>query len=373
MFNYKGIKKYLLAALIASIIYAGMSFLAPPHFILAAIQKIQPLVIDNKVNGEEENIISVIDKALPSVVNVVGSQVDKSGEREIVARGTGFVIDSSGLLLTNRHVVSQSNLLYTVYFNNGARSSVTVAALDPLNDIAILKVTATGYKALPLGDSDKIRIGQTVIAIGNSLGRYANTVTKGIISGKGRSVSASDNITGQAETLADVIQTDAAINLGNSGGPLLNSAGEVLGINTAIDQLGRSVGFAIPINDAKRVLESYKKNGKIVRSFLGVRYIMVSSDIQDQRKLNYDYGALIYAGDLSGEPAVIPDSPADRAGLKEGDLILTVNSKLVARDNSLLDLVQKIKPGDIAKLTVVRGRTVINIHVVVGELPAYKP
>src|SRR3989338_1325913 len=329
----------------------------------------KPASLPVPVLSEEEKLIALIEKALPSVVNIVGYRLNQNGAKEVISRGTGFVVGADGLLLTNRHVVSQDDLNYTIFFTDGSKYTASILGRDPLNDLAILRISCTKFPALPLGNSDKIRIGQTAIAIGNSLGRYSNTVTKGIISGLGRSVAASDNITGQTETLDDVIQTDAAINLGNSGGPLLNSKGEVLGINTAIEQAGRGVGFAIPINDAKKVLESYQRFGRIVRPYLGVRYISVTPDVQDQYKLNFDYGALINAGEVPSGPAIVPDSPAAKAGLSEGDVILAVNGTLVRGNTTLLKLIQQKKPGDFITLMVVRGLFVINLEATLSELP----
>ena len=373
------------AVLIISFVLGGFSFSAPPGNKSPAVSAPSKVAVQNTKPSvpasllpvatvdEEEKIISLINKALPSVVNIVGSKLDQNGNKEVITRGTGFVVDPKGLLLTNRHVVSQDNLTYTVFFSDGSKYLATILGRDPLNDLAIVQILGDKFPALPLANSDKIRIGQTVVAIGNSLGRYSNTVTKGIISGLGRSVAASDNITGQTETLDDVIQTDAAINLGNSGGPLLNSKGEVLGINTAIEQSGRGVGFAIPINDAKKVLESYSHFGRIVRPYLGVRYVTVTSDIQDEFKLSYDYGALINAGELASGPAVVPGSPAEKAGLKTGDVILGVNGVLVRGNITLLKLIQQKKPGDFITLLVARGKAVLNIEATIVELPAYKP
>lgn len=329
----------------------------------------KPVPAPAPVLSEEEKLIALIEKALPSVVNIVGYRVNSNGGKEVVLRGTGFVVEEDGLLLTNRHVISQDDLAYTVFFSDGSKYIASVLGRDPLNDLAILRIPGTKLPALPLGNSDKIRIGQTVIAIGNSLGRYTNTVTKGIISGVGRSVAASDNITGQTETLDDVIQTDAAINLGNSGGPLLNSKGEVLGINTAIEQSGRGVGFAIPINDARKILDSYKRFGRIIRPYLGVRYISVTSDVQDQYKLKYDYGALINAGETPTGPAIVPESPASKVGLREGDVILAVNGTLIRGNVTLLKLIQQKKPGDFITLMAARGISIINIEVTLAELP----
>jgi serine protease Do len=241
-----------------------------------------------------------------------------------------------------------------------------VIATDPSNDLAVLKIEATGLTPVEFGDSTKLDIGQTVIAIGNALGQFRNTVTKGVISGLARHVTAGD---GQStETLEDVIQTDAAINPGNSGGPLLNIAGQVIGVNTAVSQAGQLIGFAIPGNQAKQVFESVKKNGKIVRSFLGVRYIPITKTLQEQNKLTVDYGVLIQRGNTRDELAVIPASPADKAGLVENDIILEIDGQKLNTDTSLAGIIQKHAPGDSITLKVISKGKEKSITATLEEL-----
>ncbi len=275
-------------------------------------------------------------------------------EKQKVGGGTGFVISNEkGLILTNKHVVSDEKADYSIVTNEGDEFEAQVLARDPFNDIAILKIENNNF-SLPevkLGDSDNLKIGQTVIAIGNALGEYRNTVTKGVVSGIGRRIVAGGAL-GQTETLEGVIQTDAAINSGNSGGPLIDLNGRVVGINTAISRQGQLIGFSIPVNQAKHVIKSVEKHGKIVRPFLGVRYTLVNKKIVKENNLEVDYGALIIRGSDSSQLAVIPGSPADKAGIVENDIILKVNGEKVNQNNSLSKLIQKHSPGDTIDLFI---------------------
>lgn len=270
-----------------------------------------------------------------------------------VGGGTGFVIDAqAGLILTNRHVVEDESATYTVITNDGEEFEATVLARDPFNDLAVVKVAQlSGVVELSLGDSNSLKLGQTVIAIGNSLGEFSNTVTTGVVSGIGRDIVAGSF--GTTERLENVIQTDAAINPGNSGGPLIDLQGNVIGINTAVSQQGQLIGFAIPINEAKLVVESVKEFGRIVRPYLGVRYTAVPEEIAQERGLEKGVGSLIVSGTNAMEPAIIPDSPAANAGLVEGDIILRVSGKEVNEDQSLAYLVQQYQAGDMVELEVV--------------------
>lgn len=271
--------------------------------------------------------------------------------KQQVGGGSGFVISSDGMILTNKHVVSDPDAEYTVITADGAEHQVKVLATDPVNDLAIMKIDAKDLSTLVLGDSSAIQIGQTVIAIGNTLGEYRNTVTRGVISGINRVVQAS-NGSGSTEVIQEAIQTDAAINPGNSGGPLLDLSGTVIGINTAVNQEGQSIGFAIPINAAKRSVESVKKHGKIIRPWLGVRYAPVDIQVKEANKLNVSYGALIVGNSVKKEPAVIPGSPADKAGIKEGDIIMEINGVKINAARSLANEIAKYAPGDEVKLKI---------------------
>lgn len=360
---------------IASIIFSLSAYGATPSPKRTAppVAQNQPTKPASLEPTEEARFISLLEQVLPSVVSIVGSRKDIDGQRQVVAQGSGFVVDRNGLILTNQHVVSDATLSYTVYFANEQKYAAAVVSRDPLRDLALLKITSVGYPALTMGDSDKVKIGQTAIAIGNSLGRYPNTVTRGIVSGLGRALTATDNITGKQEALDDVIQTDAAINPGNSGGPLLNSRGEVIGINTAIEERGRGVGFAIPINEGRFMVESFLQNGRVVRPFIGVRFQMVTIDLQDEKSLPYNYGAYLTPGPNPNEPAVVPNSPADRAGLKVGDIILSVNGVSVNGGSTLAKIVRGFKPGRTITLRVARGSTEFTVDLTLAEVPVNGP
>ncbi|PJA94162.1 MAG: hypothetical protein CO133_00420 [Candidatus Komeilibacteria bacterium CG_4_9_14_3_um_filter_37_5] len=288
-------------------------------------------------------------------------------EKKQVGAGTGFIISHDGIILTNKHVVEDEQATYSVILANGKKYEATVLGRDAFNDLAVIKIAEKNLPTLQLGDSGKIKIGETVVAIGNALGEYSNTVTTGIVSGLGREIEAGNGLS--SEKLEGVIQTDAAINPGNSGGPLLNLYGQVIGINTAVNQAGQLIGFAIPINTAKQVVDSVNKYGKIVRPFLGVRYVILNDAIAQQNKIDFNYGALIIRGQNREELAVMPGSPADLAGLVENDIILEINNVKLDRELSLAKEVAKHQPGDKITLKVChRGQT----QDVVVQLAEYK-
>ena len=271
-------------------------------------------------------------------------------EKKEIGGGTGFVISSEGLIITNKHVVEDTEADYTVLMNDGKKYSAEVLAKDPVQDLALLKIDQKGLLTLKLGDSDNIQPGETVIAIGNALGEFRNTISVGVISGLKRSITASSG--GQSETLEGVIQTDAAINPGNSGGPLISLSGEVIGVNVAIAQGAENIGFSIPINKAKRAIEGVIKNGKISYPYIGVRYTMINSVIKEKNNLSVDYGALILRGSGEGESAVISGSPADKAGIEENDIILEVDGQKVDSENSLAAIIQSKNIGDTVNLKI---------------------
>jgi len=291
----------------------------------------------------------------------------KGTEKREVGGGTGFIISSDGLILTNKHVVSDKNADYTVFLTNGDKYQAKILAQDPVDDIALIKIDATNLPTLPLGNSDGVKLGQTVIAIGNALGEFRNTVSIGVVSGLARSVTASDSY-GNFETIENVIQTDAAINFGNSGGPLINLNGEVIGINTAIASGAENIGFALPINRAIRGVRSYQTLGKITAPFIGIRYTLITSSLQKQKNLPVDYGVLVSKGS-NGEPAVFPDSPAAKAGIKEGDIILEINGQRIDADHTLSAIIKNYNAGDKITLKILRDQQELNIEVVLADRP----
>ncbi len=290
----------------------------------------------------------------------------KGTKLQEVGGGSGFIISADGLILTNKHVVQDTAAEYTVFTNDGKKYSAKVLARDPNIDIAVIKISASNLPTIKLGDSDSIQVGQTAIAIGNALGEFRNTVNVGVVSGLFRNITASGG--SLTETIYNVIQTDTSINLGNSGGPLLNLRGEVMGINTAIAQNAQSIGFAIPINQVKRIISDVLTFGKIKTPFLGVRYVAVTSYLQESKKLPFDYGALITKG-VNGETAVVPNSPAVSAGLKEGDIILEINGKKIDLDHPLISQINIYSVGSKIALKIWRNGQTLTLDVILAEMP----
>ncbi len=332
------------------------------------------------VSGEG-NLISQIAKDVgPGVVSVdVTSQasgVDFFGfetNQEQQSAGTGFIINKEGVILTNRHVIPDGTTSARVTLSDGKKFDVDVLGKTNASsslDVAFLKIKDLGdYKLSPvtLGDSSKMQVGYKVVAIGNALGQFQNTVTSGIISGYGRDLDASDG-QGGGESLSDLFQTDAAINQGNSGGPLVNMSGEVIGINTAIAGDAQNIGFAIPIDDVKGLIEGVLTTGKLQQPYLGVRYVSLTDDYAYEYNLDTKRGAYIVPGS-PGQDSILTDSPADKAGLQEKDVITKVDGQSVDENTSLTSLLAKHKVGDSVKLTVVRGDKTITLKATLEAAP----
>ena len=295
-------------------------------------------------------------------------QQEQTGTSEQeVGSGSGFLISADGMIVTNKHVVESTDAKYTVYLSNGKKYDATVLARDSVLDIAIVKIDATGLPYLNLGDSDNLKLGQSVIAIGNALGQFQNTVSVGVVSGLSRSIVAGDE--GTTEDLDHVIQTDAAINLGNSGGPLLDIYGNVVGVDTAIVEGSQNIGFALPIDVIKTVIDSVRATGQIIRPYIGIRYEQITPDLVDTDKLSVDYGVLVSAGDDSKDPAVIPGSPGDKAGIKDGDVILEVNGVALDQNSDFSEIVRDHKVGDTLSLLVLTGTTQHTVQVTLEAAP----
>lgn len=289
----------------------------------------------------------------------------KREEKQQIGGGTGFIISEDGLILTNRHIVADEEADYTVIMSDDRKYKAKILTRDPIIDIAVIKIEAKNLPVVELGDSDTIEIGQTVIAIGNALGEYRNTVTRGVISALGRDIVA----TGREgrEVLKNVIQTDAAINPGNSGGPLVDLNGRVIGVNTAISREGQLIGFAISINPVKKIIESVKKYGRIVRPMLGVRYRIITEEIAKANNLPVNYGALIIRGERPEELAVIPSSPADKVGIVENDIILEINKQKIDIRHDLVDEIAKYNPNDEVTLKILHKGKEKMVKVILTE------
>lgn len=350
----------------------------------ASVQKVR---LEN-----QSNIISSIAKNVgQSVVsvNVTSQTTDTStnpfaslfggdsGSQTEESAGTGIILTSDGLIMTNRHVVPSGTTSVSVTLSDGTvYNDVQVVGRtsdsDSL-DVAFLQVQDTkGKKLVPaeLGDSSKMKVGDSVVAIGNALGQFQNTVTSGIISGYGRSLQASASDGSSTENLADLFQTDAAINEGNSGGPLVNLDGQVIGMNTAMASDSQSIGFAIPINDLSGLIDSVKSSGKLQRPYLGVVYVPITSDIKQQYNLSVDQGAYIPTAAQAGQDTVIDGGPADNAGVQEGDVITKVDGTSINEMSSLTSVLGKHKVGDKVTLTIVRDGKTITKDVTLGAAPS---
>lgn len=330
--------------------------------------------VKTQLVDEESVVTRVVEKATPSVVTVSISKTsvvqDKAFdffsnffnfpqqqpqtqkiEQDI---GSGFIVSSDGLIVTNKHVVSDTQAKYKVVIGKDEVAEVVNIYRDPVNDLAILKINKSGLTPVDLGDSDKLKVGQTVIAIGTALGEFRSTVTTGVISGLGRGIVAGSVLEG-SEKLDNVIQTDAAINPGNSGGPLFNSTGEVVGVNVAVSQSGQNIGFALPINIVKESMNNFKTTGEFDRPYLGVSYKMLSK--QSALLNEVPQGAYVQE--------VMAESPAEKAGIKQGDIITEIDGKKLNDDKntSLATYVNNKKIGENVEVKIWRDGKEVSVKV----------
>lgn len=344
---------------------------------------------------QEHQTIEIIKKAMPAVVSIVITKHLKDVERDMahgvipaapgsksrfhlpksfadahgmvqVGGGSGFIIDPDGFVLTNKHVISDPEASYTVILNDDRKLEARVLSRDPINDVAILKIEAESLPYIPLSESN-LELGQDVVAIGNALGVFRNTVSVGIVSGLSRSITAQDGPKARPQEMRGLIQTDAAINPGNSGGPLLNSKGEAIGVNAAIVSGAQNIGFAIPVSAAKRDLDDVKNYGEIRRPFLGVRYITIDEDLQAKMGLPVSHGAIVIK-ESPHDGGVIPESPADKAGIRENDIILSCDGKDITKDYLVQDFLEEKSVGDKVILMVLRdGKEITKKAVLSGR------
>jgi S1-C subfamily serine protease len=328
----------------------------------------QPITID-----ESSAIIDVAAKASPAVVRIVvsGTQQVFGGEIPTQGVGSGFIFDQAGWVVTNRHVVTDANgqtaSKLTVELKDGTQLDGTVYGVDTLTDLAIVKVDRTGLPIAPIGDSSNLKVGQLAIAIGSPLGTFSNTVTSGIISATGRTVTIPN-----VERLTNVIQTDAAINPGNSGGPLLDAAGNVIGINTAYSSGSNGIGFAIPVNIARPIMQQALAGQELARPYIGIRYQMIDLQLQQEQNLPLDQGALVASGqDATGQSteAVVPGGPADVGGIKANDIITQIESQPIDSEHPLDLVLAGFAPGQTIKVQVYRNGQTVTLSVTLGTRP----
>lgn len=331
------------------------------ELIIATVEKVMPTVVSIMVGKDYEELLRErpYELMLPH-----GDHLDlpppeeelphTPGGKIRVGGGSGFIVDSLGLILTNKHVVSDPKAEYIVTTPAEDIYPAHVVARDPLNDVAILKIGGDNLPVLAMGDSNHVQLGQTVLAVGTALGEFQNTVSAGIISGLSRFITAMTDTEGHSERLRGLIQTDAAINPGNSGGPLVNMRGEAIGINSAVVYGAQNIGFAILINKAKRDLAELKKYGRIRRPFLGVRYILLNPLLKKRFRLGVEEGAFVLREGLPNQPAVLPDSAAARAGIREADIILEMNDMTINEKNGIEDVLEKTAIGQEIPVKILR-------------------
>jgi S1-C subfamily serine protease len=356
-------------AVVAGIVSGALSavgvsnLMAEPEPRGAAQTPVDASTVSDVTIDESSAVITAVDRVAPAVVTI---QSRSSGLLGQSGSGSGFIYDEDGYILTNRHVVEDADEL-TVELMDGREFSGTVYGIDTLTDLAIVTIDAQDLPAAPLGSSEGLEPGQLAIAIGNPLGNFRNTVTTGVVSGLGRRIQASGPSQTSSDQLNNLIQTDAAINPGNSGGPLVNSAGQVIGVNTAVSTDAQGIGFAIPIDVARPIMEQAIDGEEIARPWIGVYYQPISPAVAEELGLPVEYGALVQAS--GGQSAVISGSPAEAAGLQEGDIIVAIEGEQMGADADLSLLIVEHSPGDTITLRVLRDNSTMELEVELGVMP----
>lgn len=328
--------------------------------VVQAVEESSPAVV-SVIATREVPVVKRYYERSPGFFNMPIPRYRQEGTQEQqVGGGSGFLVSSDGFVVTNRHVVSDTDASYSVLMKDGSEKEAEVVARDSVLDIAVLDIEGDGYPYLSFGNSDELKPGQKVIAIGNALGEFTNSVSTGVISGLSRSITAG-GMQGRPETLRGVIQTDAAINPGNSGGPLLDLSGEVIGVNVAMARGSENIGFALPANEVDSIVQSVKETGEIARPFLGVRYVPVTNEVTEQFDLSVDHGALLIGGPREGL-AVVPDSPADEAGLQEGDVITAIEDEQVTENNQLASVIRSFDIGQTVSIEIMRSGEIMTVN-----------
>ncbi len=324
---------------------------------IEAVRKVTPCVVSIVVSKYMPRMHDINPSKLFNPF-IFGDVEDGAKQKVKVGGGSGFIVHADGLVLTNKHVVFDADAEYIVIMNDLSEHPAKVLSRDPINDIAVLRIEAKNLPHVQMASIDQIELGQTVLAIGNALGMFSNSVSKGIISGLSRSISASLGGApgGHMENLRGVIQTDVAINQGNSGGPLISLDGKVVGINTAVIFGAQNIGFAIPIDWAKSDLKDIIAHGRIIKPYLGLMYVMLTPELAKQYALPVDHGAMVIRDHRPDAVAVLADSPADKGGVKEHDIVVALNGKKIQAGKDLTDLLQAHRVGDTIRLTVLRDK-----------------
>jgi serine protease Do len=385
--NQQNIANIILVSILASAVTGFFSGGIAFSYI-NKVQKGNSQTSNVSISEEQSAIIDLVDKSNKSVVSIsISKQIpvtrqsspfdyffgrlpqndninNDAGKEQTIGGGTGFIVSSDGLIVTNKHVVSDPSATYTVLFNDGSEAKAEIKTVHPTQDLAIIKVDKKDLKPVDFADSDKLKVGQTAVAIGNALGEFDNTVSRGVISGLRRSITASDG-QGNSEQLSQVIQTDAAINQGNSGGPLLDINAKVVGVNVATAEGAQSIGFAIPSNIVISMIDDFKQYGKVKVPFIGVRYTMIVPGSDQAKQYSVENGALVM-GDAQS-PGIIPNSPASKAGIKTGDVIIAIEGKKLSVKQTLSDIVSQYKIGDTIKLTIIRDGKEQTLSLVLEE------
>lgn len=371
----KKMKRFYVITIVMSILFGGLTgggvvFLYKEYLDRGTDYQTPIDYIDQYYYSSDMSAMDVVDKSSGAVVSIVEKNNIAISDNKYFTDtngGTGFVITSDGLILTNKHVVNNMSADYAVITSDGKSYPAKIASIDPLNDLAIIKAEANGLPVVELGDSTTLKVGQMVVAIGNVLNEYQNTVTTGVVSAVDRTIGLNAGQGSNADKLENMIQTDAAINPGNSGGPLFNMKGQVVGINTATDVQAMGVGFAIPINQAKSAIDSVIKLGKIVRPHLGIKYIPITPEFAALYGIEIKYGAMIYDGN-DGQSAITKDGPADKAGLKVNDIIVSINSEEIDSKHTLLALLQQYLPNDEIEILYYRDGEKFTTRVILDEM-----
>jgi len=330
----------------------------------ANVGTLQPVAID-----ESSATIAVAAKVSPAVVRITVTGANANGNLGVIPPtgvGSGVIFDSNGWILTNHHVV-EGGEKFDVELKDGRILVGTVYGIDTLTDLAIVKVNATGLPTATTGESDALKVGQLVVAIGSPLGTYSNSVTSGIVSAKGRSITTDGN-----QSLSNLIQTDAAINPGNSGGPLLDAGGNVVGINTAIASNSNGIGFAIPIDIARPIMAQAVAGQPLSRPYMGIHFVSITRKLADAQKLPVRVGALVGGFDANGQAAsgVEPGKPADLGGVKDGDIVTSINGKVIDEEHPLDATLAQFSPGDTVSVDVLRNGQHVTLQVTLGTRPS---